>query len=370
EFVDRFRYKASKAAQVQSRVKKLEKMKLVEIEEETKRVSFRFSPCPRSGLEVLKLEGGVKRYGGHTVFDNANLTVSRGEKIALVGVNGAGKSTLSRALSGTEKLDGGTLKVGYNVRLGFFSQQSHENLDYSKTVWDSLSSRNPAWTAGDKRNLLGAFLFSGDDIYKPVSVLSGGEKSRLALLKLVMEDANCLILDEPTNHLDMATRELFQRALLEYDGALVIVSHDRFFLDNLVTRVVEISSGRLYDYPGNYSYFIEKRKNPLQEGEKTAQSPEGDERERKRAEAERRNILYKKKRKVLDRLEPLEEKIFLLEEEQEKRDGMLSDPEVLADAAAVQELLILRGGAGEELESLYKVWEDLTAELEKIENSG
>jgi ATP-binding cassette subfamily F protein 3 len=370
EFVDRFRYKASKAAQVQSRVKKLEKMKLVEIEEETKRVSFRFPPCPRSGLEVLKLEGGVKRYGGHTVFDNANLALGRGEKIALVGVNGAGKSTLSRALSGTEKLDGGTLKVGYNVRLGFFSQQSHENLDYSRTVWDSLSSRNPAWTAGDKRNLLGAFLFSGDDIYKPVSVLSGGEKSRLALLKLVMEDANCLILDEPTNHLDMATRELFQRALLEYDGALVIVSHDRFFLDNLVTRVVEISSGRLYDYPGNYSYFIEKRKNPLQEGEKSAQSPEGDERERKRAEAERRNILYKKKRKVLDRLEPLEEKIFLLEEEQEKRDGMLSDPEVLADAAAVQELLILRGGAGEELESLYKVWEDLTAELEKIENSG
>lgn len=370
EFIDRFRYKASKAAQVQSRVKRLGKMSLVEIEEDTKRVSFHFPPCPRSGLEVLKLEDGVKRYGGLTVFEDANITVQRGEKIALVGVNGAGKSTLSRVLSGTERPDAGSLKVGHNVRLGFFSQQSHENLDYSKTVWDSLSGRNPAWTAGEKRNLLGAFLFTGDDIYKPVSVLSGGEKSRLALLKLVMEDANCLILDEPTNHLDMATRELFQRALLEYGGALIIVSHDRFFLDNLVTRVVEISSGRLYDYPGNYSYFIEKRRTPDTGEEEPSRTPERDDRERRRAEAERRNLLYRKKKKVLDRLEPLEEKIFLLEEEQKERDGRLSDPEVLANPAAVQELLILRSGAAEELESLYNMWENLTAEMEEIESAG
>ncbi|NLA91003.1 MAG: ABC-F family ATP-binding cassette domain-containing protein, partial [Synergistaceae bacterium] len=195
EFIDRFRYKASKAAQVQSRVKQLGRMNLVEIEEDRRRVSFHFPPCPRSGLEVLKLEGGAKRYGTHTVFEGATLTVHRGEKIALVGVNGAGKSTLSRVLSGTEELNAGSLKVGHNVRVGFFSQQSHENLDYSKTVWESLSGRNPAWTAGEKRNLLGAFLFPGDDIHKPVSVLSGGEKSRLALLKLVMEDANCLVLD-------------------------------------------------------------------------------------------------------------------------------------------------------------------------------
>ena len=370
EFISRFRYKASKAAQVQSRVKMLGKMNLVEVEEETRRVSFHFPPCPRSGLEVLKLEGAAKSYGGRTVFEGANLTVHRGEKIALVGVNGAGKSTLSRILSGAEKPDEGSVKVGHNVKLGFFSQQSHENLDYSRTVWDSLSGRNPAWSAGDKRNLLGAFLFSGDDIYKPVSVLSGGEKSRLALLKLVMEDANCLILDEPTNHLDMSTRELFQRALTEYEGALVIVSHDRFFLDNLVTRVVEISSGRLYDYLGNYSYFIEKRSAAGPQEGSASRTQERDGRDRRREEAERRNLLYRKKRKILDRLEPLEEKIFRLEEEQKKRDRKLSDPEFLTNPAAVQELLIERSASAEELGSLYNMWEDLTAEMESVENAG
>ncbi|MGI6253611.1 MAG: ABC-F family ATP-binding cassette domain-containing protein [Aminivibrio sp.] len=370
EFIDRFRYKASKAAQVQSRVKQLGRMNLVEIEEDRRRVSFHFPPCPRSGLEVLKLEGGAKRYGSHTVFERASLTVRRGEKIALVGVNGAGKSTLSRVLSGTEKLSGGSLKIGHNVRVGFFSQQSHENLDYSKTVWESLSGRNPAWTAGEKRNLLGAFLFPGDDIHKPVSVLSGGEKSRLALLKLVMEDANCLVLDEPTNHLDMATRELFQRALLEYDGALVIVSHDRFFLDNLVTRVVEISSGKLYDYPGNYSYFMEKRRTPTPGGEVMADDGEKSDRERRREEAERRNLLYRQKRIILDRLEPLEEEIFRLEEEQEKRDLQLADPEVLSDRGRTQDLLILRSETAGELESLYSAWEDLTTEMENLESAG
>ena len=373
EFIERFRYKASKAASVQSRIKRLEKISLVEVEEDTKRVSFRFPPCVRSGLEVIVLENGGKKYGNHTVFSEASLTVRRGEKIALVGVNGAGKSTLSRILSGTEGLTSGTVRRGHNVRIAFFSQQSSENLDYSKTVWESLSGRNPAWTAQDKRNLLGAFLFSGDDIFKPVPVLSGGEKSRLALLKLLMEESNCLVLDEPTNHLDMQTKDLFQRALLEYDGTLVIVSHDRYFLDNLVTRVVEIASGKLLDYRGNYSYFIEKRKALFSETEeKRAEQKETEDpaKDRKRLEAERRNLLYRKKRKVLEKLEPIEERISLLEKQQSERDGLLSDPVFLADSEKVQNLLIMRNDAAKELDSLYGQWESLMAEIETIDKTG
>jgi len=373
EFIERFRYKASKAASVQSRVKRLEKMSLVEIEEDTKRVSFRFPPCVRSGLDVAVMEKGEKKYGDHTVFSDASLTIQRGEKIALVGVNGAGKSTLSRILSGTEGLTSGTVRTGHNVRIAFFSQQSSENLDYSRTVWETLSGRNPAWTAQDKRNLLGAFLFGGDDIYKPVSVLSGGEKSRLALLKLLMEEANCLVLDEPTNHLDMQTKDLFQRALLEYDGTLVLVSHDRFFLDNLVNRVVEIASGKLLDYPGNYSYFIEKRKALSSEAAEKRMDPkekEDPEKERKRIEAERRNLLYRKKRKVLDKLEPVEVKISLLEKQQSERDSLLSDPVFLSDSEKVQNLLIQRNDAAKELDSLYGLWENLMAEIETIEKTG
>ncbi len=373
EFIERFRYKASKAASVQSRIKRLEKISLVEVEEDTKRVSFRFPPCVRSGLEVIVLENGEKKYGNHTVFSEASLTVRRGEKIALVGVNGAGKSTLSRILSGTEGLTSGMVRRGHNVRIAFFSQQSSENLDYSKTVWESLSGRNPAWTAQDKRNLLGAFLFSGDDIFKPVPVLSGGEKSRLALLKLLMEESNCLVLDEPTNHLDMQTKDLFQRALLEYDGTLVIVSHDRYFLDNLVTRVVEIASGKLLDYPGNYSWFIEKRKALSSEAEEKRTRPkekEDPEKDRKRLEAEKRNLLYRKKRKVMDKLEPVEEQISLLEKQQSERDGLLSDPAFLADSEKVRNLLIQRNDAAKELDSLYGQWEGLMAEIEMIDKTG
>ncbi|MBL3539646.1 ABC-F family ATP-binding cassette domain-containing protein [Aminivibrio sp.] len=373
EFIERFRYKASKAASVQSRIKRLEKINLVEIKEDTKTVSFRLPPCVRSGLDVISMEKGEKKYGDQTVFSDASLTIKRGEKIALVGVNGAGKSTLSRILSGTEELTSGTVRTGHNVRIAFFSQQSSENLDYSKTVWETLSGRNPAWTAQDKRNLLGAFLFSGDDIFKSVSVLSGGEKSRLALLKLLMEEANCLVLDEPTNHLDMQTKDLFQRALLEYDGTLVIVSHDRYFLDNLATRVVEIASGKLIDYQGNYSYFIEKRKaltSAAEESRAEKNEKEDPEKDRKRLEAERRNLLYRKKRKVLEKLEPIEEKISLLEKQQSERDNLLSDPAFLSDSEKVQNLLIQRNNASKELDSLYELWESLMTEIETIEKTG
>ena len=373
EFIERFRYKASKASSVQSRIKRLKKISRIEVEEDTRRVSFHFPPCTRSGLDVLVMEDGEKRYSDTIVFSNASLKIQRGEKIALVGINGAGKSTLSRMLSGTEHLSSGSVKFGYNVTTAFYSQQTADNLDYSKTVWESLSGRNHDWSAQEKRNLLGAFLFSGEDIYKPVRVLSGGEKSRLALLKILMEDANFLILDEPTNHLDMQTKDLFQRALLEYDGTLVIVSHDRYFLDNLATRIVEIASGRLIDYPGNYSEFIEKRRLSFsgnEEGVLSQAFKEDGTKERKRAEAEKRNMLYRKKRKVLERLEPIERSIEELEKEQSERDTLLADPVFLADSGKVTRLLIERSETEHKLETLLSDWEQLMAEIVEIEKTG
>jgi len=375
EFIERFRYKASKASSVQSRVKRLKKMEIVEIEEETKRVHFHFPPCTRSGLDVISLQDVKKQYGTKVVFQDASFTIQRGEKAALVGVNGAGKSTLSRLLSGVEKPSSGTVRLGHNVKLAFFSQESSQNLDYSRTVWDTISSRNEAWTEKDKRNLLGAFLFGGDDIHKSVSILSGGEKSRLALLKLLLEEANVLVLDEPTNHLDMQTKDLFQRALLEYDGTLVIVSHDRFFLDNLVTKVIEIASGAITVYPGNYSWFIEKRReratsDPAAPCNGREPLPSAAPRTQKRIEAERRNELYRRKKKVLDSMEPLEQRIELLEEKQAERDALLCDPSFLADSSAVSSLLIERNETARELEELLKDWEKLAEEVERIEETG
>jgi ABC-type multidrug transport system ATPase subunit len=202
----------------------------------------------------------AKSYGNLNVFHDVNFTLYRGEKAAVVGVNGAGKSTLSRILSGDETPTAGKVTHGLNVKMAFFSQESAQNLDYERTIWEEVAIAGTRSNDQERRNLLGAFLFSGDDVYKPISVLSGGEKSRLALLKILLTDTNLLILDEPTNHLDIKTREIFQNALLHYGGTILIVSHDRWFLDCLVTRIFEIREGICHEYPGNYSYFIEKRR--------------------------------------------------------------------------------------------------------------
>ncbi len=257
-FVERFRYKATKATQVQSRIRQLEKMEITELEGPSKSVHFKFPDSPRSGYEVMSCKNLTKKYGRKTVFEDLELTVHRGERLALVGINGAGKSTLLRLLNLSEGPTAGTVTYGLNVKKAYFSQESAQNLDYTNTIWQEINNTGSKMLEGAKRNLLGAFLFSGEDIHKPISVLSGGEKSRVGLLKMLLSESNLLILDEPTNHLDYATKELFQRALLEYGGTIIIVSHDRAFLDDLVERVIEIREGTLYDYPGNYSGLLRK----------------------------------------------------------------------------------------------------------------
>ncbi len=262
--------------------------------------------------------------------------------------------------------------------MGFFSQESAQNLDYKRTVWEEISHTGYLGSDGEKRNLLGAFLFCGDDIYKSISVLSGGEKSRVALLKLLLKETNLLILDEPTNHLDMRTRDIFQQALMEYSGTLIIVSHDRYFLDNLVSRVIEIRDGQIYDYPGNYSYFIEKRK-ALSQAEKVALMNEEakasntnkeNERERRRKEGEIRNIIYREKQKVNKVLEPLEQSIAELESEKAEIEKQLCSSDFLINSEAVQEVMVRHNFIETQLEEKMKEWEVLMEKLEAIEEEN
>lgn len=377
-FIERFRYKNTKAAQVQSRIKMLEKMQTVKIEKTAKKAAIHFPKCPRSGDKVVSIENLTKKYEEIDVFSNLDFTLHRGEKIALVGVNGAGKSTISRLISKKERPTTGTVHLGHKVNMAFFSQESSENLNYNNSIWEEISAESSSMTTGERRNLLGAFLFSGDTVYKPIGVLSGGEKSRLALAKILMQESNFLILDEPTNHLDIITKELFQRALLKYSGTILIVSHDRYFLDNLINRIIEIRDGRIYDYPGNYSYFIEKRAKLLvkiNDGDLSTKTKKVEQSKlkvktlnklKKRKEAEERNRIYRKNKDILDKLKPVEEKMKVLEGNKADAEAQLCDPAVLKDSKKVQNLMINLKKYNQELATLTKTSKELNLKIKKV----
>ena len=370
-FIDRFRYKATKAAQVQSRLKRLEKMEPIELEGPVRGLRFRIPEAPSSGREVLRARDLSKHYGDLDVFDGVTFTLERGERVALVGVNGAGKSTLLRLLSGTEEPTSGAVTLGHNVRLAFYSQESAQNLDYSRTIWEEARAAPSKLNDVERRGLLGTFLFSGEDIYKPVSVLSGGEKARLALYRLMLAETNFLVLDEPTNHLDPMTREVVERALLQYQGTLLIVSHDRHFLDALAERVLEIRGGRLYDYPGNYSWFLEKREESLarealaSEGEDAARRQAG--KELRKEQREERERALKAAREIKKKIAPIEKRIGALEARCSEIDKALCDPEVLGDSARIQELMMERATIEKELSAAYASWEELALQLERVQ---
>ena len=258
-FISRFRYQASKAALVQSRIKQLEKIERLAPPDGMHTVHFRFPQPPRSGRTVLELHGSSKRYGDLTIYDNLDLTLERGRKIALVGPNGAGKSTLMKMLAGAEPPDSGERRVGHNVSLSYFAQDRGASLDPDKTVLDVVTDAAPMELVPQVRHLLGAFLFSGDAVYKRTRVLSGGERSRLALATLLLHPTNCLLLDEPTNHLDLAAKEVLLEALLGYTGTLVFVAHDRYFLDRLPDEVIEVGHGTATHYLGNYEAYLAKK---------------------------------------------------------------------------------------------------------------
>src|SRR5213083_3094668 len=254
-FINRFRYQATKAKQVQSRIKELEKMDRIELPEEEKTIHFSFPQPKASGRIVAEFAGVAKSYGEKEVFRDVSFMIERGDRIALVGVNGAGKSTLIKLLAGKEPPSAGSYRLGHNVQADYFAQDQYKELDQDARIFDDLAELSPRSTQTELRSLLGCFLFSADEVFKRIGVLSGGERNRYALLRMLLHPANFLLLDEPTNHLDMHAKDVLLEALSKYTGTVVFVSHDRYFIDKLATRVFEIGDGRVEVYPGNYEDY-------------------------------------------------------------------------------------------------------------------
>ena len=388
-FIERFRYKATKATQVQSRIKHLERMeRVLPPPAEAAKIGFRFPEPPRSGRTVLELTAFSKTYSGDTgpidVFDKAGpLTIERGDKIALIGKNGAGKSTLARILNGREDFEGAR-KEGYHVVRTFFAQHQAETLNPSDTVLEALRSEAHGQGETELRSLLGAFLFTGDDVFKPVSVLSGGERSRLALARTLLSPANFLILDEPTNHLDIQSIQVLIDALKQYKGTFVVVSHDRHFLDAVSNRIWAVGGGTVHDFPGTYSEYrwsLEKGSaraiedatvNVPAERPKQQASGGPKTKEQKRREAEERRKL---KASVangdaagIEQLSPVqqqqayrrvEQEVIRLEARVEELETKMADPQVYEDAETLRKVAADHQAANAELELKMKQWEEL-----------
>src|SRR4051794_19851948 len=261
-FIDRFRYQATKASQVQSRIKMLEKVVPIEVPAERKKIHFNFPTCGKSGRTVLELKHARKAYGSLLVFADVNLHIERGDRIALVGPNGAGKSTLMRMLSGEDVPDRGERIEGHNLVMQYFAQDEATRMDPAPTVYETLASGSPLQMVPMIRNILGGFLFSGDDVHKRVRVLSGGERTRLAVARMLLRPSNTLLLDEPTNHLDIDSKEVLLDALVDYGGTLIFVSHDRYFVERLATKIIEVGNGAAVVYPGTYKEFLWHKAHP------------------------------------------------------------------------------------------------------------
>ena len=332
EFIERFRYKATKAVQVQSRIKQLEKLERLEVDmEDNSRLSLRFPPAPRSGDFPVIADDVRKDFGEHMVFQHATFTIRRGEKVAFVGKNGEGKTTLVRCIMG--QLDHfGTLKIGHNVKIGYFAQNQAALLDGELTVFQTIDNVAVGDIRTQIRNILGAFMFGGEASEKKVKVLSGGERSRLAMIRLLLEPCNLLILDEPTNHLDMQSKDVLKAALKEFNGTVICVSHDRDFLDGLVDKVYEFGGGKVKEHLGGiYDFLRSKRIDSLQELERKNQEVKGERLEvkgevtsakldyaaQKAAAAARR----KKEKQIAD----IEAAIAKLEQEQQDIEALLAD---------------------------------------------
>jgi ATP-binding cassette subfamily F protein 3 len=263
-FIDRFRYQATKAAQVQSRIKLLEKVVPIEVPPERKKIHFNFPACAKSGRTVIELKHARKGYGDIAVLEDVSLHIERGDRIALVGPNGVGKSTLMRLLSGEDAPDRGERTLGHNVVMQYFAQDEATRMDPGPTVYETLASGSPLHMVPMIRNILGGFLFSGDDVHKHVRVLSGGERTRLAVARMLLRPSNTLLLDEPTNHLDLDSKEVLLDALVDYGGTLIFVSHDRYFVERLATKIIEIGNGAALVYPGTYKEFLWHKEHPAE----------------------------------------------------------------------------------------------------------
>jgi ATP-binding cassette subfamily F protein 3 len=367
EFIERFRYKASKARQVQSRIKRLEKMDTVEREVDAEKIRFRFPTPPPSGRVVLELTDVDKRYGPLRLFSGLECRIERGDRIAVVGVNGAGKSTFARILSGNEAINGGERKVGHNVTISYYAQHQAEELDLEKSVLQVVEEVAEGPIRTQLRNLLGSFLFHGDDVFKKVLVLSGGEKSRLALAKMLLRPANLLIMDEPTNHLDMQSKGMLQAALASFEGTLLIVSHDRSFLDPIVNKVLEFSPGTMREHLGTVSEFLERKKREKVKKERKPASVEerNDTKDRKRLEAVQRKELNRRMEPLKKKMEKLEGSIQRWESRKKELEEMMAVPEFYR-REDVRERTAEYGELQRSLEEAYAEWDQVSLEITEV----
>jgi ATP-binding cassette subfamily F protein 3 len=370
-FINRFRYQANKASQVQSRVKQLEKIERIVVPPERKSIAFKFPPPPKGGRLAMELEGIEHGYDDLCVLRDVALSVERGERIALVGANGAGKSTLMRLLAGAETPRGGYRREGHNLVLAYFAQDQANVLNPDKTVLEELTAAAPFDMVPRVRDILGAFLFSGDDVHKPVSVLSGGERNRLALAILLLRPANLLLLDEPTNHLDLQSKDVLLRSLLAYEGTLVFVSHDRYFVDALATRVVEVGGGQAVSHIGNYGDFLrakaaagdashsaerveQRRESPTSGGAGDGEGAAVSYEERKAARREER-----RRQKQLAEIEAL---IEAGEENLAQLETSLADPGLYDDPQRARQVADAYETLQAEVAELYRRWEAMHLE--------
>ncbi len=369
EFIERFRYKASKAVQVQSRIKQLDKIDRIEVDEEdTSAINIKFPAAPRSGTIVVEAANVTKAYGNHVVLNGVDFIIERGEKIAFVGKNGEGKTTFSKVIMNEIDFQGNS-KIGHNVSIGYFAQNQDELMNENLTVLETIDLVAVGDVRFKMRDLLGAFLFRGDDVDKKVKVLSGGERSRLAMVKLLLQPVNLLVLDEPTNHLDMRSKDLLKQALLNYDGTLILVSHDREFLDGLVTKVYEFKDHKIKEFIGGIYDFLQKRKlENLSELERKTKS--GIEPSAKEATSIKLDYLEKKEqdkviRKLSQQITTSEQKIEWLEKEKQDINNLLSDPAKIEKGSEAK-LYVRHGEVEKLLTEEMSIWEKLNLELEVL----
>ncbi len=370
KFIERFRYKSTKAKQVQSRIKQLEKLDTISIAEEEKRIELRFPDPPRSGVVPVELKNISKSYVDLPVLKNVNMLIERGDKIAIVGPNGAGKTTLAKIIGGKLKPSGGELIYGHNTLFSYYEQEVADALNPEDDLIDTLEEMNNDLSVGHLRSILGSFLFSGDDVFKKVKVLSGGEKSRVALARLLLTQSNLIILDEPTNHLDFSSKEILKHALMEFTGTLIIVSHDIDFLEPITTKVIEIRDQHVKVIVGGIGYYLQKQKEEaIVESENIFTDQKANRKDQKRLEAEIRQQKFVLTKDFKTALEKCESEIGILESEKSNLENDLVNPKIFSNPQLAKEKNLDYEKTKLQLDTKYTRWTELTHQIEEIEKN-